>query len=109
MSDEQLERENERLSALNSILLDTAKSQEKLIKQFRKMLLVVVVCFAGIICCMTIGFFWYESQFETTTTTTTTTVRKRTRIKSSNAGSSNSNKSKARGNQKRCPTCGGYM
>lgn len=70
MSDEQLERENERLSALNSILLDTAKSQEKLIKQFRKMLLVVVVCFAAIICCMTIGFFWYESQFETTTTTT---------------------------------------
>ena len=38
MNDEQLERENERLSALNSILLDTAKSQEKLIKQFRKML-----------------------------------------------------------------------
>lgn len=73
MNDEQLERENERLSALNSILLDTAKSQEKLIKQFRKMLLVVVVCFAAIICCMTIGFFWYESQFETTTTTTTTT------------------------------------
>lgn len=31
------------------------------------MLLVVVVCFACIICCMTIGFFWYESQFETTT------------------------------------------
>ena len=73
MSDEQLERENERLSVLNSILFDTAKSQEKLIKQFRKMLLVVVVCFACIICCMTIGFFWYESQFETTTTTTTTT------------------------------------
>lgn len=57
MSDEQLERENERLSVLNSILFDTAKSQEKLIKQFRKMLLVVVVCFACIICCMTIGFF----------------------------------------------------
>lgn len=73
MSDEQLERENEKLSALNSILFDTAKNQEKLIKQFRKMLLVVVVCFACIICCMTIGFFWYESQFETTTTTTTTT------------------------------------
>lgn len=72
MSDEQLERENEKLSALNSILFDTAKNQEKLIKQFRKMLLVVVVCFACIICCMTIGFFWYESQFETTTTTTTT-------------------------------------
>lgn len=47
MSDEQLERENERLSALNSILLDTAKSQEKLIKQFRKMLLVVVCLFCG--------------------------------------------------------------
>ena len=73
MNDEQLERENEKLSALNSILFDTVKNQEKLIKQFRKMLLVVVVCFACIICCMTIGFFWYESQFETTTTTTTTT------------------------------------
>lgn len=73
MSDEQLERENEKLYALNSILFDTAKNQEKLIKQFRKMLLVIVVCFACIICCMTIGFFWYESQFETTTTTTTTT------------------------------------
>ena len=73
MSDEQLERENEKLSALNSILFDTVKNQEKLIKQFRKMLLVVVVCFACItciICCMTIGFFWYESQFETTTKTT---------------------------------------
>ena len=73
MSDEQLERENEKLSALNSILFDTVNNQEKLIKQFRKMLLVVVVCFACIICCMTIGFFWYESQFETTTTATTTT------------------------------------
>ena len=72
MSDEQLERENEKLSALNSILFDTVKNQEKLIKQFRKMLLVVVVCFACIICCMTIGFFWYESQFETTTTTNVT-------------------------------------
>ena len=36
MSDEQLERENEKLSALNSILFDTAKNQEKLIKQYGK-------------------------------------------------------------------------
>ena len=70
---DELKIENERLSAVNGILLDTAKNQEKLIKQFRKMLLVIVVCFACIICCTTIGFFWYESQFETVETTTTTT------------------------------------
>lgn len=58
---DELKLENERLSAVNGILLDTAKNQETLIKHFRKMLMAVVICFTIIICCMVGGFFYYES------------------------------------------------
>lgn len=70
---DELKLENERLSAVNGVLLDTAKNQESLIKHFRKMLIAVTVSFTIIICCMVGGFFYYESQFETVGTTTTTT------------------------------------
>lgn len=70
---DELKVENERLNAVNKILLDTAKSQESLIKHFRKMLVVVSICFTVIICAMVVGFFYYESQFETVETETTTT------------------------------------
>ena len=70
---DELKLENERLSAVNGILLDTAKSQESLIKHFRKMLIAITISFTIIICCMVGGFFYYESQFETVETTTTTT------------------------------------
>lgn len=70
---DELKLENERLSAVNGVMLDTAKNQESLIKHFRKMLIAVTVSFTIIICCMVGGFFYYESQFETVETTTTTT------------------------------------
>ncbi len=70
---DELKAENERLSAVNKILLDTAKNQESLIKHFRKMLAMITISFTVIICCMVGGFFYYESQFETIETTTTTT------------------------------------
>ena len=70
---DELKLENERLSAVNGILLDTAKNQESLIKHFRKMLVAVTISFTIIICCMVVGFFYYESQFETVETATTTT------------------------------------
>ena len=70
---DELKLENERLSAVNGILLDTAKNQESLIKHFRKMLVAVTVSFTIILCCMVGGFFYYESQFETVETATTTT------------------------------------
>ena len=70
---DELKLENERLSAVNGILLDTAKNQESLIKHFRKMIIAITVSFTIIICCMVCGFFYYESQFETVETTTTTT------------------------------------
>lgn len=58
---DELKLENERLSAVNGILLDTAKNQESLIKHFRKMLFAVTISFTIIICCMVGGFFYYES------------------------------------------------
>ena len=58
---DELKWENERLSAVNGVLLDTAKNQESLIKHFRKMLIAVTVSFTIIICCMVGGFFYYES------------------------------------------------
>ena len=70
---DELKLENERLSAVNDILLDTAKNQESLIKHFRKILITITISFTIIICCMVGGFFYYESQFETVETTTTTT------------------------------------
>ena len=70
---DELKLDNERLSAVNGILLDTAKNQESLIKHFRKMLIAITVSFTIIICCMVSGFFYYESQFETVETATTTT------------------------------------
>ena len=69
---DELKSENERLSAVNGVLLDTAKSQESLIKHFRKMLIAITISFTIIICCMVGGFFYYGSQFETVETTTTT-------------------------------------
>lgn len=70
---DELKVENERLNAVNKILLDTAKNQESLIKHFRKMLIAITISFTVIICSMIGGFFYYESQFETVETTTTTT------------------------------------
>ena len=70
---DELKIENERLSAVNGVLLDTAKSQESLIKHFRKMLIAITISFTIIICCMVGGFFYYESQFETVETATTMT------------------------------------
>lgn len=71
---DELKIENERLSAVNKILLDTAKNQESLIKHFRKMLIAITISFTIIICSMVGGFFYYESQFETVETETTTTT-----------------------------------
>lgn len=70
---DELKIENERLNAINKILLDTAKNQESLIKHFRKMLIAITISFTVIICSMIGGFFYYESQFETVETETTTT------------------------------------
>ena len=60
------------VQAINELLSDYSKSQADTIKQLKNTLIIVSVCFTLIITAMLIGFFWYESQFETTETTTTT-------------------------------------
>ena len=70
----QLEAELEKEGALNRLLLDTDKNQSSTIGHFRKMVVVLLVCFTLITCTMTVGFFWYEGQFDAGTTTTDTTT-----------------------------------
>jgi hypothetical protein len=70
----QLEAELEKEEALNRLLLDTDKNQSSTIGHFRKMVVVLLACFTLIICTMTIGFFWYEGQFDVGTTTTDATT-----------------------------------
>ena len=69
-----LEAELEKEEALNRLLLDTDKSQNTAIGHFRKMVVVLLICFTVTVCTMTIGFFYYESQFDVGTTTTGTTT-----------------------------------
>ena len=68
----QLEAELEKEEALNRLLLDTDKSQNNVIRHFRKMIVTLFVCCTIVICTIVIGFFWHEGQFDATTTTTDT-------------------------------------
>ena len=70
----QLENELEKEEALNRLLLDTDKSQNTAIGHFRKMVVVLLICFTVTVCTMAIGFFYYESQFDVGTTTAGTTT-----------------------------------
>ena len=66
----QIEAELEKEEALNRLLLDTDKNQNAAIGHFRKMVVVLLICFTVTVCTMAIGFFYYESQFDVGTTTT---------------------------------------
>lgn len=60
------------IEAVNKLLIDQTKAQSLIIKQLKTTIVVVCICFTTLISTMVAGFFWYESQFETTETTTTT-------------------------------------
>lgn len=59
------------IEALNRLLTDHTKAQSATIKQLNRALIIVALCMTIIMCVMIAGFFWYESQFETTEVTTT--------------------------------------
>ena len=59
---------------LNNVLLDVTKAQAKALSSFKVLLIAIITSFTLIVCAMVGGFFYYESQFETTETTTTTTT-----------------------------------
>ena len=60
----------EQSQALNQLLLEMTRTQKMQQRALIKVYIVTVVCFTALLISMIIGFFWYESQFETTTQTT---------------------------------------
>ena len=68
--EEELENQIEKMNALNKILIDTDRTQGQMLKRFKNMIITAIICLSLIICCMVIGFFWYENQFDTITTDT---------------------------------------
>jgi hypothetical protein len=60
----------EQSQALNQLLLEMTRTQKTQQRALIKVYIVTVVCFTALLISMIIGFFWYESQFETTTQTT---------------------------------------
>ena len=71
MSD-RYEAQIKQVEAVNRLLVDHAKAQSLIIRQLKNAIIVVCICFTAIIVSMVAGFFWYESQFDTTESTVTT-------------------------------------
>lgn len=64
----------EQLEAINKLLTDYGKAQTQLVHQLKNTVIIVTIAFMVILCSMVFGFFWYESQYDTTTSTITTTT-----------------------------------
>ena len=66
------ETQIKQVEAVNKLLIDHTKAQTLIIRQLKNTIIAVCICFTAIIVSMIAGFFWYESQFETTESTVTT-------------------------------------
>ena len=60
--------------ATNRLLLDMVKNQKEYINGIFKVLIITLVCYTLILISMIVGFFVYESQFETESVETQTTI-----------------------------------
>lgn len=58
----------EQSQAMNKLLLELVKTQKKNTKSLIRVFVVTIICYTVLLISMTLGFFWYESQFETTST-----------------------------------------
>ena len=66
----------EQSQAMNQLLLEMVKTQKNNTKSLIRVFITTIICYTMLLIAMTIGFFWYESQFEVTeeiVTTETTT------------------------------------
>lgn len=54
----------EQYKAMNTLLLEMARSQKDSHKSLIKVLIVTLVCYTLLLISGIAGFFWYESQFE---------------------------------------------
>lgn len=64
----------EQTQAMNELLLEMVKSQKEASRKNLKVFIVTIVCYTLLLVSMVVGFFVYESQFETTYTTETITT-----------------------------------
>lgn len=62
---------NNDMNITNKLLLDMVQNQKMNIKSLVKMFVMVIICYTILLLSMVIGFFIYESQFETLQTVTT--------------------------------------
>ena len=60
--------------ATNRLLLDMVKNQKEYINGMLKIFIITLVCYTLILISMIVGFFVYESQFETEVVETQTTI-----------------------------------
>lgn len=60
--------------ATNRLLLDMVKNQKEYIRRMLKIFIITLVCYTLILISMIVGFFVYESQFETEAIETQTTI-----------------------------------
>ena len=60
--------------ATNKLLLDMVKNQKEYINGIFKILIITLICYTLILISMIVGFFIYESQFETEVVETQTTI-----------------------------------
>ena len=64
----------EQAQAMNELLLEMVKGQREVNKKNLKVFIATIVCYTLLLISMVVGFFVYESQFETTYTTETITT-----------------------------------
>lgn len=65
--------ENKQLEPVNKMLLDIIKNQKENDGKIFKLYMTTIICYTVVLVTLFIGFFVYESQFETVETVTTTT------------------------------------
>ena len=66
------EMSREQIEATNKLLLEMAKNQKENIRNIIKVFVITIFCYTLILISMVVGFFVYESQFETVETETVT-------------------------------------
>lgn len=64
----------EQAQAMNELLLEIVKGQREVNKKNLKVFIATIVCYTLLLISMVVGFFVYESQFETAYTTETVTT-----------------------------------
>lgn len=55
----------EQTQAMNKLLLEIVKTQKSNTKSLIKVFIATIICYTVLLLSLILGFFWYESQFET--------------------------------------------